>query len=88
LCSTLRQLVSARPLFGPLGGGGGGGCFQAGDNLSQTFVGTGQASAISSAWNFQMSDFTALGVVNTFDAAHPGRLDRPASINQAFANSA
>ena len=41
-------------------------CFNAGDNLVQTFTGTGLASTTSSEWQFSMFDFTAAGVLNTF----------------------
>ena len=53
---------------GPLGAGGGGVHFIAGDDLTQTFLGTGLASATSSHWVFSMDDYTSGGVLNTFDA--------------------
>src|SRR5689334_5597691 len=52
---------------GPLGPGGGGAHFITGDDLSQTFLGTGLGSTNKSRWVFKMSDFTASGVHNTFD---------------------
>ena len=52
---------------GPLGAGGGGVHFIAGDDLTQTFLGTGLASATSSHWVFSVDDLTAVGVLNTFD---------------------
>ena len=52
---------------GALGAGGGGVHFITGDDLTETFVGTGLAAATSSRWEFTMDDFTAAGVINTFD---------------------
>ena len=52
---------------GPLGAGGGGVCFNAGDTLTETFLDTGLGSAVTSRWQFSMSDFTAAGVNNDFD---------------------
>ena len=52
---------------GFLGAGGGGVHFVAGDSLTETFIGTGLAVVDSSRWIFDMSDFTAADVNNTFD---------------------
>lgn len=52
---------------GPLGAGGGGVHFITGDDLTETFIGTGLASANTSHWIFDMDDFTFAGVINTFD---------------------
>ena len=53
---------------GPLGDGGGGVNYQAGERLDQTFVGTGVCRADSSEWVFQMSNFTSgSGYTNDFD---------------------
>jgi len=52
---------------GPLGAGGGGRHFIAGDDLTETFLGTGLSSATHSRWQFSMDDFTDVGVLNTFD---------------------
>src|SRR5947209_18748907 len=52
----------------PLGPGGGGVAFQAGDRLDQTFVGTGACTADSSEWVFHMDNFTeGNGFTNDFD---------------------
>jgi hypothetical protein len=53
--------------LGTLGSGGGGVEFQAGDYVLQSFDGTGLATATSSHWVFDMSDFTLPGVDNTFE---------------------
>jgi hypothetical protein len=53
---------------GPLGAGGGGFLFEAGDRLDQLFTATGLATADSSHWVFSMSNFTS-NSTNTFDVA-------------------
>ena len=50
----------------PLGAGGGGLAFFTGDQVSETFTGTGLGSATSAEFVFGMSNFTASGT-NTFD---------------------
>lgn len=52
---------------GLLGAGGGGAHWFAGDDLTETFLGTGLAAANTSRWIFDMEDFTHAGVINTFD---------------------
>lgn len=42
---------------GALGAGGGGAFFQTGNSLTEAFAGTGLSNAISSTWNFSMSNF-------------------------------
>jgi hypothetical protein len=59
---------------GALGTGGGGIHFTTGDSLTQTFTGTGLSSAISSEWQFSMSNFTSPGVDNSFDVLINGNL--------------
>ncbi len=52
----------------PLGPGGGGVGFRAGDRLDETFVGTGACTADSSEWVFHMDNFTGgSGFTNDFD---------------------
>ena len=51
----------------PLGVGGGGACFVAGDRIQETFTLTGLASTVSSHWVFSMSTFVDPSVVNTFN---------------------
>lgn len=53
--------------LGTLGAGGGGIHYVAGDYIEKTFTGTGLANATSSHWVFDMSDFTASNVTNSFD---------------------
>ena len=53
--------------LGPLGAGGGGHHFIAGDDLTQTFLGTGLPSVTQSRWQFTMDDYTSVGVQNLFD---------------------
>ncbi|MCP4268744.1 MAG: PEP-CTERM sorting domain-containing protein [Candidatus Brocadiaceae bacterium] len=50
-----------------LGVGGGGDYFNSGDKITETFTGTGLASADESHWVFEMSNYTESGVINTFD---------------------
>jgi hypothetical protein len=63
--STISQ-GSGPDYNGPLGPGGGGVGFQAGDRLDQTFLNSGFCFADSSEWKFQMSNFTG-NTTNTFD---------------------
>jgi hypothetical protein len=63
--STLTR--SEPPGSQPLGAGGGGLAFVTGDQVSETFTGTGLSAATNAEFIFGMSNFTAAGVVNTFD---------------------
>ena len=53
----------------PLGVGGGGVCFQSGDELTETFTAVVPAGTFftRSRWQFTMDDLTGAGSVNTFD---------------------
>jgi hypothetical protein len=64
--SPTSTLNCAGAPSGPLGAGGGGVCFNSGDNLVQTFAGTGLPTTTSSEWQFSMTDVTAAGIHNTF----------------------
>ena len=62
----------------PLGVGGGGVNYIAGSSLTETFTGTGLASAVNSHWLFSMSDFTDTtsnpwNGVSTFDVLINGQ---------------
>lgn len=63
---------SSQTCFGvtaPLGGGGGGACFMADDELVETFTGVVPAGVFftRSRWTFRMDDLTSVPTVNTFD---------------------
>ena len=64
---SVESLTGGPTGSGPLGEGGGAQHFYIGDEITESFTGTGMHSVRASRWVFTMDDWTDAGVESSFD---------------------